>query len=85
MDEVIGVRLPTSLIHHFRNILVRLLSDVKTIQNVLLDSAAKEHRLLLHKRDLLVVPSWLQSSDIFSIEENRTRIRFVESFQHRDD
>jgi len=85
VDKVVSIRLVTSFVHHLLNLLVTLVLNVKSIEDVLLDCSREKDRLLLDERDLLVVPPWLQFSDVLAIKKDSAICWLVESLNHRYD
>ena len=70
MDEVEGVRLVTSIVHHRLYFLSGLVPKVETIDDVLTDGTGEQNRFLLDDGDLIMVPLGVKLFDVASIEED---------------
>ena len=86
MDEVIGVGLLASIVHHLLDILIsHIFLKVHSVDNVFADCSCKKDRLLLNDTNLRVIPFLVEFLDVASIEENLTFLRVVESLNQGDD
>ena len=80
MDEVIGVRLLASIVHHLLDILIsHIFLKVHSVDDVFADCSCKKDRLLLNDANLRVIPFLVELFDIASIEENLAFLGVVES------
>lgn len=85
MNEIISASLFTSVIKHLLELRLRETSCVKAIENVASDITAEQDWLLLNNCDLLVVPSWIDSLNINSIEIDSSLAWLIELFNQGDD
>ena len=80
MDEVIGVGLLASIVHHLLDILIsHIFLKVHSVDDVFADCSSKKDRLLLNDANLRVIPFLVELFDIASIEENLAFLGVVES------
>lgn len=85
MDKVISVSLAACIVHECLNLIVVLVIEVETIDDVFTNGAREQDGLLLDDCNLVVVPLGVKILQVASIEENFAFFGVIEAFDKRDD